>query len=800
MTADLPETESPLRRLIEGTSGAVVLLLLVVICYAMTAQFGYIWDDDTYVVNNTHLRDFAGLSRMWTHVGATPQYYPVTFTSFWMEYQLFGLNPGVSHVVNLLLHAGSVLLLWTILKGLRVPGAWLAAAIFAVHPIHVESVAWITERKNTLSLAFGLSALLVYLRYAGLIAKPQAAPKPTIKTEDGEEEDDGGVDLSLPDDPKRLYALFIILFLCALLSKTTLSVLPGVILVIVWWKNGKLTLKDVTPLIAPIVLGLGAGMLTSWIEQHPYIVGARGPAWEHGILDRLALAGQVSWFYVGKLLLPHPFAWGLPAGTQLPNPPVTLLEVPEGIRAFLPWSLMFNYPKWDLNAANVLQWVGTISMASVVGVLWAMRQRLGRGALACVLLYLGCLVPAMGLVNVYPMRFAWVADHFAYVASIGLTILFAAGVTRLFRHVALAPVLGVLLVGYLASVTILHGLSFKDFPTIWSDTLLRNHNSWLSAASLGGYWRTETENRVAMIEFAETKEQEELAKKKAQDALVAAERWLAKAGAMNPDSYEVPFQLAMIERARGNFGKAMALALDADRIAAEQGSVQYIYPRRLLASLLVQKGEPEQAEQILGELREKEPLMGDKIPATFAEARMLSATLSRKRLKGRISPSMSQEDGIILGQAIDHLVVATELTPHDPKPRLELARILIELERLPDAIEQANLILMDNKNDADAKMTIAMAAMKGKSYQIAGAQLANLIQQQPRHLPAYVMLAEALEELKQEKDAIRELETALKINPNYIPAKNMLARLTGATTQPATTQSVTPQPTPTNRP
>jgi protein O-mannosyl-transferase len=141
-------------RLTTSAPPALLLVVAVLIAYLPALQGGYIWDDNRYVTENPILPQPDGLAAIWTDPGATIQYYPMVFTTFWLEYRLWGLNPLGYHATNILLHALSALLLWAILRRLAVPGAWLAAALFALHPVHVESVAWVTERKNVLSGLF----------------------------------------------------------------------------------------------------------------------------------------------------------------------------------------------------------------------------------------------------------------------------------------------------------------------------------------------------------------------------------------------------------------------------------------------------------------------------------------------------------------------------------------------------------------------------------------------------------------------------------------------------------------------
>ncbi|MCP4814171.1 MAG: glycosyltransferase family 39 protein, partial [Planctomycetaceae bacterium] len=207
MSTDHHQGESRLRQ----WGLAVAILLVTLAVYFPAIGCGYIWDDDDYVVANRTLRSVTGLQRIWCEVGATPQYYPMVHTSYWIEYHLWGLEPTGYHLVNILLHAFNAILLWKILKFLSVPGAFLAALLFVVHPVHVESVAWITERKNTLSGAFYLLSAWCYLRC-------MLAP--------------GG-----QKHAGKLYALSLLLFIAAILSKSVTATLPAAMLMVLTWKR-----------------------------------------------------------------------------------------------------------------------------------------------------------------------------------------------------------------------------------------------------------------------------------------------------------------------------------------------------------------------------------------------------------------------------------------------------------------------------------------------------------------------------------------------------------------------------------
>jgi hypothetical protein len=225
---------------------AGLIVLLTLLAYIPAMRGGYIWDDNAHITDNATLRSSDGLAIL-------PQYYPLVHTTFWVEYHLWQLHPFGYHLVNVLLHALNAILLLLVLRYLRVPGAWLAAAFFALHPVHVESVAWITERKNVLSSFFYLSSVLAYLRFANVTGDPAN----TALSSD--------LDPLTSDNSNRswgFYAFSLFLFLCALLSKTVTSSLPAAILLVLWWKRDRIRWRDILALIPYFVVGALFGLTT----------------------------------------------------------------------------------------------------------------------------------------------------------------------------------------------------------------------------------------------------------------------------------------------------------------------------------------------------------------------------------------------------------------------------------------------------------------------------------------------------------------------------------------------------------
>ena len=400
---------------------ALALVALVAVAYLPAFSSGYVWDDDAHVTASPALSDLRGLVAIWTTLDATPQYYPLTHTTFWIERRLWGLDPAGYHAVNVALHAGAALALWRLLVLLGVPGAWLASAVFALHPVHVESVAWITERKNTLSAFLYLASARVFLGWALTGHRGRRAPGWAA----------------------ALYA-------AALLAKTVTSTLPLGLAIVLWWKRGRLERKEIAWLAPMLAAGALLGVLTRHLERA--LIGA-DPLIAIAPWERLALAGRNAWFYLGKL------AW--------------------------PTELSFVYPRGGVDASSAAAWVGAALLAALVVALWAARGRAGRGPLAALAYFGVTLAPALGFFDVYPFRYAWVADHFVYLASLGPIVLASAAAASLPLPRALRPIAAAAVVALLGAATLDRCRAFADEETLWRDTLRRNPGAWLAHNNLG---------------------------------------------------------------------------------------------------------------------------------------------------------------------------------------------------------------------------------------------------------------------------------------------------------------------------
>jgi tetratricopeptide (TPR) repeat protein len=419
----------------------VILSIATLICYSPCLNGQFVWDDDAWTIHLEKLhRDLSGLGVIWTKLTSLQQYYPLTATTFWLDYHLWGFWTLPYHIENLLLHLLAVVLFWKLLKRLEVPGAWLACAVLALHPMMVESVGWITERKNVLSLVLFLGALLCYGRFTNFWVS---------------ESDSVGPGSQGTGRKWQAYSWAVFLFLAAYLAKATAFSFPAVLLLICWWKRGRFRLAaDIVPTLPFFAIGIAFGGLTSWLERTH--VGASGPDWNLSFAERCLIAGRALWFYVGKLL------W--------------------------PVDLCFIYPRWHIDAHSPAQWIWPILAMLVIGVLWAARKQIGRGPLTAVLIFAGSLFPLLGFMNGYFMRYSFVCDHWAYLPSLSLIALGAALVIRLSDYFhgqrALYASLPLVLLTF-GILTWRHNEIFSDAETLYRRTLARNPDADLAHNNLG---------------------------------------------------------------------------------------------------------------------------------------------------------------------------------------------------------------------------------------------------------------------------------------------------------------------------
>jgi len=606
------------------------ILALVLIAYVPVIRTaGFIWDDPQYVTGNSLLRTLPGLLAIWVHPSALPQYYPLVHTTFWIEYHLVALHPALYHVDNVLLHALASILLWRALVRLGVPGAWLAAAIFALHPVQVESVAWVTERKNVLSLVFYLLSFHAYLNFADRFSA-------------------------------KHYWLALALFIAALLSKSVTCSLPAAILLIVYWRNGRVRPADVRPLVPFFLLGAAMAAVTAMLEkQH---VGASGPEWSFTFADRCLIAGRALWFYAAKLLWPHP--------------------------------LIFIYPRWESMDLLRRPWLILFPLAALgaIAALGLLRRRIGRGPLVAVLFFAGSLLPALGFINLYPVRYSFVADHFQYHASIGLIVLAAAGLSRL-RAVGAAAILAVLGV-----LTWQQGSLYQNSLVLWKDTVTRNPASWMAWGNLGDEY-ADLSNRADLPQADRDKDRAE------------ARQCYATLYQLAPDQPLAHLKWGIVKEYDGDLGAAKDEFAASLRLAPD-----FTIAMNSMGMLLMRQNHPEEAMQYYRRAIELDP--------GYAEARVHygDALLSEGDRDGafaQYSQAAARRPDNVEAQfklanmlftekhradlAIPHYAAAVSADPNRADIRTNLAAALMAVGRFDEAREQCRQALLIDPNLPQAR-------------------------------------------------------------------------------------------------
>jgi Tfp pilus assembly protein PilF len=657
------------------------------------------------------------------------------------------------------LHICNSLLVWLLLRKLQVPGAFLAGAIFALHPINVESVAWISERKNVLCLLFYLSSLYVYLRFAGVI---KGKAKPVVETKSDDEA--GQIEwFTLPDDPQRLYALAVVLFLCALFSKTIASSMPAAALLLIWWKRGRLTRQDFAWAAPLLVVGAAMGMLTAYMERVRVGVSARPDDWDYAptlfgeLCARCMIAGKVIWFYIGKLIFPYP--------------------------------LIFNYTRWQIQASDVGQYVFFVAAIAVVAVLILNRKRLGNGPLVAVLFYLGTLFPAMGFVNIWPMRYSFVADHFVYISSIGLIALFAALVRRYLNFELTTGVATVVLLLFFGT-TYNQGNVYKDMRSLWEDTLTKtDQRSWFAMNNYG-LWILEDANLSNRFERYEK-----------------AERWFRKVIQVKPDHPEARLNLAHIAQGRA-------------KLAEEE--IEWREKNPTSRPTTMRSGATPQKfnEQAIRYYREALGVQEKYVEAHFDLAQLLQsmgrtdeAVEHYKRVIeiyrwNALAPRAHFALGMIdakagrTAEARDHLISAIELDPSLVQGHVELGTLLLQEGHVPEGLAEWEEAMRLSPNDGDLPNKFGAMMAKSGEFVKAADYFRRALLVDPRNVEAMTNMG-VTAALAGYPDRARDaFNQAIKTDPKFTMAAEQLKALdegrlrpvTRPSTRPATNASATTNP------
>ena len=485
---------------------AIFLISVVIYIPAMSA--GFLWDDDQEITANPSLTDSFGLWEIWTgglgniekaqpddpilvkavrpplhwietHVLSAPRdancsadYFPLKTTMLWIEYQLWGHDPQGRaipygfHVMNILMHALDALLLYMLLRQLKVPGAWLGSLLFAVHPVHAESVAWIAERKNTLSLFFYILSISAWVRFEdtwkvnnALWAKVEgiAGFFSNLRSE--------GIIKTLRAEGffSQFYLLALGLFVASLLCKTHVVILPAVLLLLTWWRSGKVTVRDGFRSLPFFAIALFLAEVTVWFQNGRAIGQEVIPIGDWP--SRIAGSGLAVWWYVVTSVLP-----------------VKLNTIYNHIGPFgVTWPL--RDPQWWMFLMGAMVLV-------TLHLLWLARNWLGRTPFFVFAYFVGTLFPVLGFFKMSYMRLTLVADHFQYLSDISVVALVGALVAIGIKK--LDPQVRPLLIG--STVVVLLACSAYSWEragihqsekTLWTACLSKNWDSWQAHNHLG---------------------------------------------------------------------------------------------------------------------------------------------------------------------------------------------------------------------------------------------------------------------------------------------------------------------------
>ena len=573
------------------------LFLVILAAYWPAVRGGFLWDDAGHVTKAS-LQSLHGLWRIWFERNATQQYYPVLHSAFWVEHRLWGEATLGYHLTNLALHATAAwlfaILLWRLTRerlGERArPYALFAGLLFALHPVGVETAAWISEEKNTLSTVFYLLAVLAYLRF------------------DRDRTGSG-------------YFLALVLFVLALLSKSVTATLPAALLVILWWQRGRLSgRRDVVPLLPWFALAAAMGLLTAWVERHD--VGAQGTAYDLGFLQRGLLAARAIGFYLGKL--------------------------------FWPANLIFIYPRWRIDPHAVSAYLYLLGVAGLTAALWLLRKRT-RAPLAAWLFFVGSLFPALGFFNIYPFVYSYVADHFQYLASLGIFAAAAGFAASLNLGRARLAVGGGIILLLLGTLTWRQAQTYRDVETLYRVTLEKNPACWMAHYNLG------------VLDVGEGRMEEGLAHYRSALAIKP------DLDVLHSDFGTALVRAGRIPEAIGQFREAVSL------------NPGYAVGHLNLGAALNQAGRPAEA---IAECEEALRLQPNYSEANFNLALALQAT-------GRPLEAIAQFEG------------GLRLDPADVVAREDLGILLAQAGRLPEAVQQFKEALRLRPGDRQALDALA---------------------------------------------------------------------------------------------
>ena len=708
MNASPLGTTTPRPICIRTIALGALLVAATILAYLPALQGGFIWDDDTFLTRNRLIKAADGLYRFWFTRDAT-DYWPMTSTTLWVEWRLWGMNPLGYHATNLALHVIESLLLWRVLYRLRVPGSYLAALIFAVHPVNVESVAWITQRKNLVALLFTLLTVLFFLR-TGLTGRP--AP-----SEPGPGALRGGA---------AWFVFSLFAFALAMLSKGSVALLPVVLLGIIAWRR-RPTGRDIAGLLPFFAIGAVFTAVDIWFQRH----GTAEVIRNAGLLERLCGAGAVVWFYLYKILVPL--------------------------------DLIFVYPKWSIHAGDPGWWLPLIAAAAVTAVLWRHRKGWGGPLLFAWGYFCFMLVPVMGFTDVYFMKYSLVADHYAHLALIGVVATAAAGWAQWNQRESAAPAGGIpsrlwsrrafpmataaAVVVSLAWLTSRQCMMYANEETLWGATIARNPGCWVAYGSLGDVYLRE--GRLA-------------------EAVASYQKAIAIDGS-NVESHN-DLGVALLHEGRLEEASAQfqaAVAMEPGNSEAHNNLGNILYREHRLAEAQVEYRRALRADPMdgrahfnLGNVLMRTGRVAEAV-AEYTRAVELSPEDADMHANLAASLTQSGRDA----DAIREYEEALRLDPANPGAHLNLGALYLKRGNLDAAIGQFRVEVGLNDRDMDARFDLGSALVEAGHLDDAIAQFRRIIEAEPGDRQAHHALGVALFKQGRVDEADSEFKASLSAGP-----------------------------------
>ena len=719
---------------------AALLAALTVVVYLPALRAGFVFDDEPLITQNPMVKAQDGLHQFWFTTQA-PDYYPLTWSFWWLEWRWWDTRAFGYHAVNVLLHAVDAILLWLILRRLKLPAAWLVAALFAIHPVNVATVAWISEQKSTLSMLFYALAILWYLKFDDADRLPE-----------------------INRGTWAWYSLSLTAFLLALLSKTAVAMLPVVLLACIWWRRGTVRGKDVFCVVPFFVVALILGLVTIWFQYHHSMEDRA--VLTGGLAARLAMASRVPWFYLSKALVPV--------------------------------GLTVAYPQWEIDAPRWSSYVpGAVLIGGLV-VLWWKRGSWGRPWLFGLGYFVVTLFPVLGFFDQAFYRHSLVADHWQYYSIIGVIAL-VVGAARWIGHRLHLPGRPI---GWLISAVVLLGLGaatwtrsgvYANNETLWQDNVTRNPDAWLAHNDLGvalnqagkfsdaiGHFEQALRLKPDFAEAHNNLGNALFHLGHVQEAIGQYERALQ----LSPRSVSVHFNLGIALEQAGRAQDAITQYEQALQTKPDYAEAHYN-----LGNLLSQQGNPSEAIAQYQQALRLDPHSAQahyNLGNVLFHLNQSSQAIQQWELAVQAKPDFAEAHFNLgnallragqLQEASRHYMRAVQIRPDYVEAHYNLGMALMDLGRFPEAAEHLEQALRLRPNYPEGENNLGVALQRVGRTQEAIACYDKALQLKPDYVEARFNLAVALEQTGRIDDAIRQYEQVLQLKPDSTEARNRLTRL-----------------------